>query len=177
MPNPGIFQIFDAANQSVFINQSIINPNYAGTNIFIWALVASAAILFTTFAFWAKIRNEDGEINPTRFGFCILGTIFCGFASYFSIELIMPLGCGVSNYLNQTVSICQSTIIEGGPLPYLFMIAGLFCFANGVYCNIQPEMVKPEMKEFDSPVSAKVRAEESRGRRKGVGEEENEEDG
>ena len=177
MPNSGIFTIFDTTNQSVFINQSVINPHLAGTNIYIWALIASAAILFTTLAFWAKIRNEDGEVNPTRIAFCILGTLFCAFSSWFSIELVIPAGCGVSTYLNQTVSICQSTIVEGGPLPYLFMISGIFCFVNGVYCNILPDMVKPEAREFDGPVGAKVRAEESRGgRRKDAIGEENEED-
>ena len=177
MPNSGIFTIFDTGNQSVFITQTIINPHYAGTNIYVWVLIVCAAILFTTLCFWAKIRNEDGEVNPTRIAFCILGTIFCAMTSWFSIELVMPMGCGVSTYLNQTVSICQSTIVEGGPLPYLFMVCSIFCFVNGVYCNILSDMVKPEMKEFDGPVAAKVRAEESRGgrRKDHIGEEDEDE--
>jgi small-conductance mechanosensitive channel len=168
--SPGVYQVFDPTYQNVFINQSIYNPHYAGTNITVWVLIAAAAILFTFAAFWVKMRNEEGEINPTKLAFCLLGTLFCGFASWFSIELVIPLGTSTAIYLNQTVSIAQSTIVEGGPLPFLFVVCGIFCFIMGIYINIQPQMVKPEAREFEGPVQAKVRAEGSaRGGRRNRG--------
>ena len=128
-------------------------------NIFMVALVVIPAILFVTLAFWAKIRNDDGEVNPTRMGFCILGTVFNAFAAWLTISVTIPIGCSGGVYLNQTVSICQNTIVEGGLIPYLFLLTSILCLANGIYLNILPEMIKPELNAFRGPVSTKTQAE------------------
>ena len=36
--------------------------------------------------------------------------------------------------------------------------------ANMIYTLLQPDMVKPDEKEYDGPVQAKARAEQTRGR-------------
>jgi len=179
MPNPGISQIFDIANQSVFINQTTTNMHNPGMDITMVALVVLPAILFCTLAFWAKIRNEDGEVNPTRMGFCILGAVFNGFAAWLTISVTIPVGCSGGVYLNQTVSICQNITQEGGPIPYLFLLASILCLANGIYLNILPEMIKPELNAFRGPVSTKTQAEkdyERKRKKAGIAEDDLEDD-
>ena len=159
MPNPGVFTVFDTTNQSIFINQSIINPHFPGLVLEMWIPIAVVSAILTILAFWAKVRNEDGEVNPTRMGLTMIATVFNAFTSWMSVTVTIPLGCGVAIAGNQTVSICQSMIQEGGPIPYLFLLCTILCLFNGIYLNILPEMIHPELKAFDGPVSTKIQAE------------------
>jgi cytochrome bd-type quinol oxidase subunit 2 len=159
MPNPGVFTIFDTTNQSVFINQSIINPHFPGLVLEMWIPIAVISAILTILAFWSKVRNEDGEVNPTRMGLTMIATVFNAFTSWLSVTVTIPLGCGVAIAGNQTVSICQNMVQEGGPIPYLFLLCTILCLFNGIYLNILPEMIHPELKVFDGPVSTKTQGE------------------
>ena len=101
-----------------------------------WIVVAITAISLFVLAFYFKLRDENGEISKERIIFSIVSTAVSGIAAYLSLEIIIPSGTAISVVYQEPV------------IAILFAITSIISFANLVYCIMQPEVLKPDNKDY-----------------------------
>jgi hypothetical protein len=104
-----------------------------------WVVVALIAIVLFMLAFYFKLRNEDGEVSKERIIFSLVSIVMSGITAYLSLEIIIPSG-----------NMATSVVYQEPVIAILFAITSIISFANLVYCITQPDMLKPDNRDYSN---------------------------
>ena len=116
--------------------------NYAyspssATPLSAWIVVAITAVALFMLAFYFKLRDENGEISKERIIFSIASTTISGITAYLSLEIIIPSG-----------GLATSVVYQEPVIAVLFTMTSIISFANLIYCVMQPDILKPDNKDY-----------------------------
>jgi hypothetical protein len=103
-----------------------------------WIVIIIAAFSLLICSFYFRLRNAMGEISTERIVFSISSTVVCGIAAWLSLEVVIPSGTA-------TLVVYQLYIVT-----VIMVVASVISLANFVYSIIQPEIIKPERKDYNS---------------------------
>ena len=118
-----------------------------GTPEVVWLILALASVALFICAFSIRMRDESGDVSPTRIIFSIFGVVVCSVSAYASLVIDVTTG-------QQTHALYQGYLMV-----IIFVILGGILFANFIYSIIAPEITTPDKKDYSAPIDAKTKAE------------------
>lgn len=120
------------------------------TPVYMWAVLALAAIVIMICAFSQRMRQENGSLNTERIVFSLFGGVLNIFVAYLSLVVDVPTGSSAH------------TLYNGGGIPVIFVIFGLLCFTNFVYSIMAPEVLEVDKKEMGQKEKPEEKKEEKK---------------
>jgi hypothetical protein len=120
-------------------NESYAYSPSGATPLSEWVVVALISIVLFMLAFYFKLRNEDGEVSKERIIFSLVSTVMCAITAYLSLEIIIPSG-----------GLATSVVYQEPVIAILFVMTSIISFANLIYCLTQPDMLKPDKKDYSN---------------------------
>lgn len=149
--NSGVYPSFDNINQTVILNQTYLSGQQGVTPMPIFLLLAGVAFILLILAFKEPLRNEIGNINVSKIGLSLCGSIMGIAGSLASVSIVENTGSAVSTYGIYTVDVTTYVIWNSLYITGALLVSSLLCFIMFIYTLIQPEiLVTPEKRDFKS---------------------------
>lgn len=121
----------------------------SATPEFILLVLGVAAFAFLILAFIHNLRDDNGDVSPTRIIFSLIGVLICAFAAFMS--LVVDVNTGY-----QTHVLYQPVLIT-----ILFVIMSILLFANFIYSMVAPEITTPHEEDYKRDLDSKSSAEKA----------------
>lgn len=149
--NSGVYPSFDNINQTVILNQTYLSGQQGVTPMPVFLLLAGVAFILLILAFKEPLRNEIGNINVSKIGLSLCGSIMGIAGSLASFSIVENTGSAVSTYGIYTVDVTTYVIWNSLYITGALLVSSVLCFIMFIYTLIQPEiMVTPEKRDYKS---------------------------